>query len=181
MYVTRLHLLCVILRVNMTTKQYDRALYQANQDLARLLVQREEIDRKVARLQAVIAELEGLRAEMMRKHLDWEIDQVLKAGLTMGITEALRLILKEKYFPMTAIDLKKALETRRLDLSRYSNPLAVIHTVLKRLVRSGEVKVVPQERGKKAYQWVSTTDKLLSELQQSSRTSTGREGSKGAK
>jgi hypothetical protein len=156
------------------SKKYDRAVSQAHQDLARLLVQREEIDRKVARLQTVIADLESLRAELMQKHLDREIDQVIKADLRMGITEASRLILKEKFFPMTASDLKKGLEAKKLDLSRYSNPLAVIHTVLKRLVKSGEVKVVPQDRGKKAYQWVSTTDRLLSELQQSSRPSTGR-------
>jgi hypothetical protein len=164
-------------------KKYDRALYQANQDLARLLVQREEIDRKAARLQAVIADLENLRAELLHKHLDREIDQVIKADdLRMGITEASRFILKEKFFPMTASDLKKSMEARKLDLSRYSNPLAVIHTVLKRLVKSGEVKVVPQERGKKAYQWVSTTDRLLTELRQSNRTSTGRrEGLKEAK
>ena len=64
----------------MTTKQYDRALHQANQDLARLLVQRQKLDRKAARLQAVIADLENLRAELMQKHLDREIDQVIKAG-----------------------------------------------------------------------------------------------------
>ena len=40
----------------------------------------------------------------------------------------------------------------------------MIHTVLKRLVQSGEVRMVPQAKGKKAYQWVSPTDKLLSEL-----------------
>ena len=157
------------------SKKYDRALYQANQDLARLLVQREKLDRKLARLQVVVADLENLRAELMQKHLDREIDHVIKADLERGITETSRLILKEKFFPMTASDLKKSMEAKRLDLARYSNPLAVIHTVLKRLVRSGEVKVVPQERGKKAYQWVSTTDRLLAELQQSSRSSAGQQ------
>jgi hypothetical protein len=128
--------MCILLPMIVPNKKYDRALYQANQDLARLLVQREEIDRKAARLQAVIADLENLRAELMHKHLDREIDQVIKADdLRMGITEASRFILKEKFFPMTASDLKKSMEARKLDLSRYSNPLAVIHTVLKRLVK----------------------------------------------
>jgi hypothetical protein len=166
----------------MTTKNYDRALREAEQDLARLLVQREQIDRKVARLQAVISDLQDLCAELIQKHFDREVDQVIKADLKMGITELSRLILKEKFFPMTASDLKKSIEARKLNLSRYSNPLAVIHTVLKRLVQSGEVKVIPQKHGKKAYQWVSTTDKLLSELRQSSQPSTRqREGLKEAK
>jgi hypothetical protein len=94
------------------------------------------------------------------------VERVVKAHLNMGITELARVMLKETSLPMTATDLKERIEARKLDLSRYSNPLAVIHTVLKRLVQSGEVKVVPQKYGKKAYQWVSTTEKLLSELRQ---------------
>ncbi len=80
----------------------------------------------------------------------------------MGMTELSRVILKEKFFPVTAVDLKQLMEAKKLNLSRYSNPLAVVHTVLKRLVKNGEVRVVPQGNGKKAYQWVSTTEKLLS-------------------
>jgi fibronectin type 3 domain-containing protein len=152
----------------MRTTNYRRALYEAKQDLARCLVQRQKIDRKVARLQGVITQLQDLCAERDRKHFESSIDRVVKAHLNMGITELSRVILKEKFFPLTAGQIKQELEARKLDLSRYSNPLAVIHTVLKRLVQGGDVKIVPQERGKKAYQWVSTTDKLLSELRQSS-------------
>jgi len=68
---------------------------------------------------------------------------------------------------MTASGVKEKIEARKLNLARYSNPLAVIHTILKRLVQSGEVRVVPQAKGKNAYQWISTADKFLSELQQS--------------
>jgi len=161
----------------MTTKNYDRALYEAKQHVARLLVQREKIDRKVARLQAVIGDLQDLRAELSRKQFERGLERVVKAHLKMGITELARVILEETFFPMTAGELKEKLEVRKLDLSKYSNPLAVIHTVLKRLVQSGEVRVIPQERGKKAYQWVSTTDKLLSELQQSSKQESQQYGS----
>jgi len=151
----------------MKTKSYDRALYEAKQDLAHLLVQREKIDRKIARLQAVISDLQNLSAELLRKDMERSIERVVKAHLKLGITDNARVILKETFFPMTAVDLKEKLEAKKLDLSRYSNPLAVIHTVLKRLVKNGEVRVIPQERGKKAYQWISTTDKLLTELTRS--------------
>jgi division protein CdvB (Snf7/Vps24/ESCRT-III family) len=152
----------------MTTANYHRALFEAEQDLARCLVQRQKIDHKVARLQAVITQLQELCAELDKKHFERRVERVVKAHLNMGITELARVLLKEMSLPMTASDLKEKMEARKLDLSRYSNPLAVIHTVLKRLVQSGEVKVVPRGQGKKAYQWVSTTDKLLSELRQSS-------------
>ena len=153
----------------MTTRSYDRALYAAKQDLARCLEQRQRIDGEIARLQAVIANLQNLCAERDRKSLQVRVDRVIKKNLTKGITQEIRVILKETFFPMTAVELKQTLEARKYDLSRYANPLAVLHTVLKRLVHGGEVKVVPQKRGKKAYQWISTTDRLLSELQQGGR------------
>jgi hypothetical protein len=149
----------------MTTKNYHRTLFEAKQDLARCLVKRQKIDHKVARLQAVISDLENLCAELDQKGFEKRVDRVIKAGLTVGITESVRVILKEKFFPMTASELKKSIEARKHNLSTYSNPLAVIHTVLKRLVQSGEVRMVPQAKGKNAYQWVSPTDRLLSELQ----------------
>jgi len=163
----------------MSTRNYRRALFQANQELAHCLEQRQTIDRRVARLQAVINHLEDLFAERDRKHLETRVERVIKASLKLGITESARVLLKESMLPMTAGELKENMEARKIDVSRYANPLAVIHTVLKRLVQSGDVKVVPGKRGKKAYQWVSTTDKLLSELQQSSQlTARQRDGRK---
>ncbi len=152
----------------MSTRNYRRALFEAEQDLAHCLVERQKIDHKVARLQGVISHLQNLCADLDQKHFQKRVDRVVKAGLKVGVTDLARVILKETFFPMTASDLKKSMEARKLDLSRYSNPLAVIHTVLKRLVQSGEVKVVLQKAGRKSYQWVSTTDKLLSELRQTS-------------
>ena len=166
----------------MKTKSYDRALYEAKQEVARLLVRRQTIDRKVARLQAVITDLQNLSAELLRKDRERSIDRVIKTHLTMGITDLSREILKETFFPMTAGQVREKLEARKLDLSRYQNPLAVIHTVLKRLVKNGEVRIVPQERGKKAYQWISTTDKLLTELRQNSQPAVRqRDGTKEAR
>jgi hypothetical protein len=39
------------------------------------------------------------------------------------------------------------------DLSNYSNELAVIHTVLKRLNEAGEIRLIPKPGGKHAYLW----------------------------
>jgi hypothetical protein len=41
-----------------------------------------------------------------------------------------------------------------IDLSRYENDLAAIHTTLKRLNQSGEARFIPQSWGKPAYQWM---------------------------
>ena len=160
----------------MTKNNYHRTLFEAKQDLAHCLVKRQMIDHKVARLQAVISDLENLCAELDQKDFEKRVDRVIKADLTVGITESARVILKEKFFPMTASELKESIEARKHNLSTYSNPLAVIHTVLKRLVQSGEVRMVPLAKGKKAYQWISSTDKALSELQKSSQPAVQKRG-----
>ena len=79
----------------MTTANYHRALFEADQDLARCLVQRQKIDHKVARLQAVITQLQDLCAEMDHKNFERRVERVVKADLKMGITELARVNLKE--------------------------------------------------------------------------------------
>jgi len=152
----------------MTNRNYRKALYQAKQELAHELVERQKSDQKVARLQSLITQLQDLCVEQDQRRFWNSIDRVVKTDLKGGITETIRVLLKEMSLPMTATDLKTGIQARKYDLARFKNPLAVIHTVLDRLVKSGEVKVIPQQYGKKAYQWVSTTEKLLSELQETS-------------
>ena len=165
----------------MANKNYRKALYQAKQELAHELVERQKSDQKVARLQSLITQLQDLCAEQDQKRFWNSIENVVKADLKGGITETIRVLLKERSLPMRATELKAGIEARKYDLARYKNPLAVIHTVLNRLVKSGEVKVIPQKYGKKAYQWVSTTEKLLSELQQTSQPAAQQGGVKESK
>ena len=150
----------------MPTTNYSRSLFEAKQDLARHLVKRQKLDEKIARLRALVGNLQNLCAEQDRRAFQKGIDRVIKADLAVGITESARVILKENFFPMTANEIKEKIEARKLNLARYSNPLAVIHTVLKRLVHGGEVRIVPQAKGKKTYQWISAADRALAELQE---------------
>src|SRR5580698_140500 len=153
----------------MQTNAYHRTLFGAKQDLARHLVKRQKLDQKIARLQAVVGDLQNLCTERDQSNFENRVDRVIKADLAVGITEAARVILKENFFPMTASEIKEKIEARKLNLARYSNPLAVIHTILKRLVQGGEIRIVPQPNGRNAYQWISSADKALAELQESSR------------
>jgi len=160
----------------MADQNYRKALYQAKQELAHELVERQKSDQKVARLQSLITQLQDLCAQQNQKGFWSSIERVVKADLKRGITETIRVLLKETALPMTATELKAGIEARKYDLARYKNSLAVIHTVLNRLVKSGEVKVISEKYGKKAYQWVSTTEKLLSELRETSQPATQRRG-----
>jgi hypothetical protein len=150
----------------MAQGKYHRMLKDAKQHMAHLLVRRQELDKEIARVHAVIGELQNLCADQDQKNFWSGAEHVVKADLKVGITEAVRVILRETFFPMTAVELKKQVEARKLNIQRYANPLAVIHTVLKRLVQSGDVRVAGPINGLKAYQWISSTDKALSEFQQ---------------
>ena len=50
--------------------------------------------------------------------------------------------------------LRAAATEAGFDLTIYSNELAVIHTVLKRLNEAGEIRIVPGAGAKNAYLWV---------------------------
>src|SRR6266478_5534143 len=83
LWFTHLHILCIIV-FDMNTANYRRALFEADQELARCLVQRQKIDHKVARLQAVITQLQELCAEMDQKNFQRRVERVVKADLKMG-------------------------------------------------------------------------------------------------
>jgi hypothetical protein len=146
----------------MTLTEYRRDLQARKRELVSLLQQRQKIDQKMAQLQPVISHLEGLCRELGEKVAH---ETAVKHELTTGLTELARVTLREAFIPVSASDLKSRMEARGFDFSKYSNPLASIHTVLQRLVKSSQVKVVPQKGGKKTYQWITVIDSFLTVLQ----------------
>jgi len=142
---------------------YRRDLKARKRELVNLLRQRQTIDEKMAQLQPIISHLEGLCRELGDRAAK---ETATKVELTTGLTELARITLEEAYIPLSAGDLKKRMEAKGFDFSNYSNPLASVHVVLRRLVKSRKVKVVPQKGGKKAYQWITLVDGFLSALQQ---------------
>jgi hypothetical protein len=57
--------------------------------------------------------------------------------------------------PVTPTDVRERLKAIGFDLSKYVNDLAAIHTILKRLNESGELRFIPRgyPPGKHAYLW----------------------------
>jgi hypothetical protein len=146
----------------MTLIAYRRDLQARRRELMNLLKQRQKTDQKIAQLQPIISHLEGLCRELGDRAVK---ETAAKFELTTGLTELARLTLEEAHIPLSASDLKKRMEVKGFDFSKYSNPLASVHVVLRRLVKSGKVKVVPQKGGKKAYQWITLIDSLVSLLE----------------
>jgi len=122
-----------------TRDDYRRALDAAVREYETLAGRRAEIDERLAQLTQTIGSLTRLCN--------------LTPTLSLGLTDACRLVLKAAGHPLTAMEVRAQLGAMGFDLTRYSNELASIHTVLKRLNQAGEAQFVPRVWDKPAYSW----------------------------
>ena len=123
----------------MTDENYRRALRDVIEEYQRLARQRAEIDERIAQLLQTMGSLSRLCN--------------LVPTVKLGLTDACRLVLKAAGQPLTVAEVRMQLEAMGFDSARYSNMLASIHVVLKRLCRSGEIKFTPRPHGRPAYAW----------------------------
>jgi len=65
---------------------------------------------------------------------------------TTGLTDGIRNILAHAAEPLSASEIRDRLAGMGFDMTSYSNPLATIHTILRRLTESDEASV--QKHGK---------------------------------
>jgi len=125
----------------MTTDEYRRALEAATLEYESLGQQRQAIDRRLTELAQTISTLSRLCG--------------LVPTVPWGLTDACRVVLRSG-MPMTPTEVRDRLLSIGFDLSKYSSELAAIHTVLKRLNESGELRfIVAAVGGAKsgAYLW----------------------------
>ena len=69
-----------------------------------------------------------------------------------GLTDACKLVLRSARAPLTAVGIRDRLQQIGFDLDRYANPLAAIHTTLKRMTEAGEAEPAHDEMSRTAYQ-----------------------------
>lgn len=122
----------------MTTDDYRRALDAAVKEYESLGQQRQEIDRRLLELAQTISTLSRLCG--------------LTPTVPWGLTDACRTVLRSG-LPMSPTDVRDRLLAIGVDLSKYSSELAAIHTVLKRLNESGEVRYLTGGPRQGAYLW----------------------------
>jgi hypothetical protein len=124
-----------------------------------LAEQREEIDGKMnLRERAIRAMIEALAADsaadrsFLGKEEDWEkrLKRIVGAG-SIGLTEAIRRVVWGKPPGMTARQVRDTVMLKYRILQGYSNPLAAVHTVLKRLCEGSDIEQTTRENGEIVY------------------------------
>src|SRR5262245_55913716 len=123
----------------MTSSDYRAALAAAIQEYEALGEQRRDIDKRLAQLAHTIGTLSKLLG--------------LTPTVPMGLTDAVRLVVRGAGVPMTPVDVRDRLQAIGFDVSKYTNDLAAVHTILKRLNDSGELRFIPRAPGKHQYTW----------------------------
>jgi hypothetical protein len=114
-----------------TTDDYRRALATAIREYETLGQQRQDIDKRLAEVIQTIGTLSRLCG--------------LVPTVPIGLTDACRLVVRGAGVPVTPTEVRQRLQAIGFDLSKYQNDLAAIHTILKRLNESGELRFVPRE------------------------------------
>ena len=125
----------------MTSDDYRRALESAIREYEALGQQRRDVDKRLAEVAQTIGTLSRLLG--------------LVSTVPMGLTDACRLVVRGAGVAVTPTDVRERLRAIGFDLSKYVNDLAAIHTILKRLNESGELRFMARgnQPGKHAYLW----------------------------
>ena len=117
-------------------EEYRAALVAAMKELVALTERQELTARRIAHLRQTVSILERLMGRP---------PSLFTAK--MSLSEACTLLLQISDEPSTPVAIKRSLQQSGVDFSRYTNPMAAIHALLKRLEKKGEI-----ERVKEGYQ-----------------------------
>jgi hypothetical protein len=124
----------------MSADDYRRALDAAVKEYEALGLQRAELDDRLTQLHQTIGTL--LRLCGLEPTVPW------------GLTDACRTVLRNADVPLSPPDIRDRLVSIGCDLTRYSNELAAIHTVLRRLWEGGEIHTIAAP-GKGLWRWTA--------------------------
>src|SRR5512140_171530 len=120
----------------MTHEDYRRALEAATREYEALGEQRRAVDKRLGELAQTIGTLSKLIG--------------LTPTVPLGLTDAVRMIMRGGV-PMTPVEVRDRLHAIGFDTEKYANDLAAVHTILRRLNHSGELRFVPRGPGKHQY------------------------------
>jgi hypothetical protein len=124
-------------------RDYRRALEAAIKEYDQLKAQRDEVETRLAQLRLIISHLGELCALPLER----------RQSPGLGLTDACRSALRASLGGLTAAQVRERLSSLGIDSNQYSNLLASIHIILKRLVAAGEIWTYKAKEGKQVYAW----------------------------
>jgi hypothetical protein len=150
----------------MKVNDYPRVLETAKKELADLQGQRTqlqsqlaEIDRRIEKQKKGITGLAHLADQQTMAALP--IGAVTPLAKYKSFTDAISYALKTVRTCLVPTQVRDRLLLLGYDLKKYkSDPVASIHTILKRLEFAGRVRSERNDIGKTAYRWVSEEERL---------------------
>ena len=122
----------------MSVDDYRRALEAAAREYEQLGAERQRIDQRLGELAHTIGTLSRLCG--------------ITSSVVWGLSDACRTVVRNAGVPLTVPEIHDRLGQIGVDLSAYSNSLAVVHTTVRRLHDAGELRMV-NGMGKTAYVW----------------------------
>lgn len=99
--------------------------------------EREEIVNEIVQFEEAIKSLTPLTSERSLEKINAFL---IENATELNLADACREVLKKNDRYMTPIEIRNTLDASNFDLTNYSNPLASIHGVLKRMAESGEIE-----------------------------------------
>jgi hypothetical protein len=111
--------------MRVSKEDYKRALETAVREYERVSAEHAALETRLTQLKQSIATLTKLCG--------------YEPTVQLGLTDACRMVLRNADHPLTALEIRDRLTSIGLDMDRYSNALASIHTVLKRMHEAGEL------------------------------------------
>ena len=129
-------------------KNYEEALDNIRSELEDLLNEESRLEEALVKIRERYEKLAKAGQSLARLIGEEEEEE------SIGITDAIRMILKTGSERIWApIWVRSQLKADGFPIERYKNPLAVIHTTLKRLEGQGEVRTL-ENSGKTYYMWI---------------------------
>ena len=117
-------------------KSIQDMLVDAEKDLADMLRRRDELNVSIIQMQSQIGALKVLS---YRNAIAARVENQKQS--LVGLTEAIRSVLRLRNAPMTAGDVKNALDLLGFNFAGFSNSSAAVHNTLKRMADTGELTV----------------------------------------
>lgn len=119
-----------------------------------LMIQRETILRRIGTLRRTIIGLANLFGNEVVDESVLEAVDRKSSTRSHGLTRTCRLVLMESSGPLTCQQVCDDIKHRNPALlAKHKDPVASVNTVLNRLAKYGEARVVINERGRRAWEW----------------------------